>query len=209
MRRACSPVAGAALAWLIAGCARSHERERVDFERMRLQQRADVYASSGAFPSGAVALAPPDSTIPIEAAGDLSLTSARGDTGAAIPITATPELIGLGHERFTTYCAVCHGVAGFGGSLVALNMGPPRPPSLRRPAALAFPPAYIYSVATHGLGRMPAYSPQLSARERWAVAAYVKYLQRSTVVDGAAREDSARAAEITRIDSLSALEARR
>ena len=56
---------------------------------------------------------------------------------------------------------------------------------------------------------MPAYDPPLTARERWAVAAYVKYLQRGTYLDPAAREDSVRAAEIARIDSMAALEARK
>jgi mono/diheme cytochrome c family protein len=56
---------------------------------------------------------------------------------------------------------------------------------------------------------MPAYAPQLSTEERWAVAAYVKRLQRTTYLDPAARLDSARAVQNARIDSIAAAEARR
>ena len=48
-------LSGATTFSVLQGCARSHERDRVDFERMRLQQRYDVYAE-GAFPNGAVVL---------------------------------------------------------------------------------------------------------------------------------------------------------
>jgi mono/diheme cytochrome c family protein len=161
-------------------CRRSPERDGVDFERMRLQQRADLYAASGAFSNGAVMQTPPESTIAREAAADIGLVPANAVALERSPLPATLELITLGREKFATSCAVCHGTSGFGGSLVALNMGPPRPPSLRRPAALAFPAGYIFSVATHGLGRMPAYAPQLSPVDRWAVAAYVKRLQRTS-----------------------------
>ena len=208
-RRATSVALAVALALAAAGCTRSPERERVDFERMRLQQRGDLYAPTTAFTNGTVMQSPPDSTIPLEAAADPGSLSDSGATRAGLPLPATLEVITLGRQKFATYCAVCHGAGGFGGSLVALNMGPPRPRSLRRAPALTFTPGYIYSVATHGFGRMPAYDPQLTARERWAVAAYVKYLQRGTYLDPDAREDSVRAAEIARIDSIAALEARK
>lgn len=204
-----SLAAGVALVLAIAACTASPERERVDFERMRLQQRGDVYAASAAFPNGAVMQAPPESTVAVEASADLGPASDSALVRASLPMPATLAVITTGRQKFATYCAACHGTAGFGGSIVALNMGPPRPPSLRRPAALAFPPGYIYSVATHGFGRMPPYAPQLTSQERWAVAAYVKYLQRRPLLDRAAREDSIRAAEIVRIDSTAAIEARR
>lgn len=208
-RRIIASVASVALPVIALACTHSSERDRVDFERMRLQQRGDVYAATGAFSNGAVMQAPPESTIARETADDIALLPDSAATLAKAPLPATLELITVGRLKFATYCAVCHGTAGFGGSIVALNMGQPRPPSLRRPAALAFPAGYIYSVATHGLGRMPAYAPQLSTEERWAIAAYVKRLQRTTFLDPAAREDSARAVQIAKIDSIAAVEARR
>ena len=202
-------LSGATTFSVLQGCARSHERDRVDFERMRLQQRYDLYAE-GAFPNGAVVQTPPDSSVPREALADSAMTAhAAVPAAATLPIPVTPALLATGKQKFATYCAVCHGAAAFGGSLVAVDMGPPRPPSLRRPAALSFPAGYIYTVATNGLRRMPAYAPQLTVRERWAVVAYVQQLQHDTHRDVAALADSTRAAQITHIDSIAALEARK
>lgn len=202
----------ACCAVLLAGaqaCSYSRERERVDFERMRLQQRYDLYAE-GAFPNGAVVQTPPDSTVSREAvAGSITVPTAPTGTTAGIPVVITSQLLAVGRQKYTTYCAVCHGVAAFGGSVVATNMGPPRPPSLRRPAALTFPASYIFTVATHGLGRMPPYAPQLTDHERWAVVAYVQQLQRDPSRDAATLADSARGAQLARVDSIAALETRK
>jgi mono/diheme cytochrome c family protein len=57
-------------------------------------------------------------------------------------------------------------------------MDPPTPPSLLDSARRALSAARVYSVVTHGFGRMPPLASSLSARDRWAVAAYVGALQR-------------------------------
>ncbi len=206
MRRVCAALGVVCLTAACAGGS-SRERERVDFERMRLQQRYDVYQTSGVFANGAVEQPPPAGTVARESATDTGsvgsgLTGGRAVT--AIPIPVTHLLLALGQRQFGIYCAVCHGAAAFGGSLVALNMGPPRPPSLRSTAAMGLPAGYIFSVATHGQGRMPAYAPQLSTAERWAVVAYVQQLQRTPASGPAAAADSLRALEIARIDAAAA-----
>jgi mono/diheme cytochrome c family protein len=195
---------GIGLLTAASACTRSGERERVDFERMRLQQRYDLYQASRSFANGAADQAPPPGTIARERANDTGSIGSGLTNGLAvtsIPTSVGPQALALGAQKFAIHCAVCHGPAGFGGSLVASNMGPPRPPSLRSTAALGLPAGYIFSVATLGKGRMPPYAPQLSTDERWAVAAYVKQLQRSPVSGPAEVEDSLRALEITRVDS--------
>ncbi|HVZ23633.1 MAG TPA: cytochrome c, partial [Vicinamibacterales bacterium] len=37
----------------------------------------------------------------------------------------------------------------------------------------------LYATVTGGAGFMPSYAPELDVRERWAVVAYVRALQRS------------------------------
>jgi mono/diheme cytochrome c family protein len=69
---------------------------------------------------------------------------------------------------------------------------------------LAQPAGYTFAVATNGKGRMPSFSAQLTAEERWAVVAYLQDLQQSPAVTAAQRADSARAAEIQAIDSAAA-----
>jgi mono/diheme cytochrome c family protein len=189
----------------LSACGKATERERVDFERMRIQQRADLYDASHVFSSGGVMQAPPAGTISRESAADTGVI-ATGMNGKAfattIPIAVTPALLDTGRKQFTIYCAVCHGPAAFGGSLVAANMGPPRPPSLRRAAMLARPIGYVYYVATNGLGRMPPYNWQLTARERWAIAAYLQRLQRSPATDSISTTDSLNALAYARWDSI-------
>ncbi|QAT89152.1 hypothetical protein EJ065_7637 [Corallococcus coralloides] len=44
---------------------------------------------------------------------------------------------------------------------------------------LQHPPGFYFAVISHGFGVMPAYGPQLTPRERWAVVAYLRALGRS------------------------------
>lgn len=171
----------------VAACRSSTERERMDFERMRVQQKSHLYENMRT---------PPPGTVTRESAAD---------SGAAI---VTPASLAIGQQKFGIYCAVCHGAAAFGGSLVAENMGQPRAPSLRTATALALSPRGIYDVATHGKGRMPPYAPQLTPEERWAVAAYVVRLQHTAATTPEAIADSLRAIEIQGIDSALARERR-
>lgn len=196
------------VAWLAAAgaCGRARDSRPSDFDRMRVQARYDLYQPSRAFADGGVMQPPPAGTVARESAADTGVVGsgmAAGVAATVIPVPVSPALLALGGRKFVLYCAVCHGPAAFGGSVVAWNMGPPRPPSLRTAAAMAFPAGHIYAVATQGQGRMQGFAPQLSTAERWAVAAYVKQLQR-TAPDSAAVEDSLRALEIARVDAAAA-----
>lgn len=190
----------------LTACARrTTERERVDFERMRLQQRGSVYGASPVFANGAIMQAPPAGTMARQSAGDTGVVATGmfgGRAATTIPEPISAESLARGAGKFRIYCAVCHGAAGFGGSTVAENMGPPRPPSLRGARVLAAPPGYIFGVATNGLGRMPSYASALTARERWDVVAYIEKLTRTPPTTREAIADSVRAIAIQRMDSL-------
>ena len=194
----------------VAGCTKSHEREPGDFERMRIQQREEPYASNGLAPIEHMRH-PPAGTLSRESESDSGAIGSgmlAGQPVSSVPLPITPKLLALGRRKFDVYCAVCHGAGGFGGSIVAANMGAPRPPSLRSAAVRALPAGYVFTVATHGIGRMPPYAPQLTARERWAVVAYLEELQRATSTTPEQREDSLRAIDIRAIDSTMAAEQR-
>ena len=136
-----------------------------DFERMRHQDKYKLYGESGVFGDGNAMQAPPAGAVPIEV--------------EQAPQTIDLSLVQLGQERFTVYCAACHGVLGDGHTPVAAHMPLRQPPSLHDPTIVAFTPERIYTVITQGYGFMPSYATQLSVRERWAVVAYVRALQRS------------------------------
>jgi mono/diheme cytochrome c family protein len=193
----------------VTACVKSPERERIDFERMRVQQRYGLYGTSAVFANRQSMQPPPYGTVSRESAQDTGIVGTGMSAGVQVvapPIAITPDLLVLGEQKFTIYCAVCHGDGGFGGSIVAQNMGAPRPPSLRSAAMLAQRSGYIFAVATHGKGRMPSYAPQLTPEERWAVVAYVRQLQRSAPATPQQRADSLRAIEIRAIDSALAVE---
>jgi mono/diheme cytochrome c family protein len=196
---------------VVAACGRARERERVDFERMRLQQRYEAYGASDVFPNRSSMQTPPSGTVTRESGADTGAIGTGMSAGrqvARVPIAISPERLATGERKFTVYCAVCHGVAAFGGSRVAQNMGPPRPPSLRSAAVLARPAGYIFGVATHGIGRMPAYTPELTTEERWDVVAYIEQLQHTPPTTAIAVDDSLWALSIARLDSTVAARAR-
>jgi mono/diheme cytochrome c family protein len=109
----------------------------------------------------------PEGVVPRER--DLSL--------ATPPLTA--ETLELGHAKFDQICGACHGLVGDGQSEVALKMSIKPPPSLHDPRIRAMSTPDIYRTITEGYGLMPRVTAQLDARERWAVAWYVRALQLS------------------------------
>ena len=199
MRRV--PLEPAVLVVALAALACGPGRERPDFERMRQQQRYDPFEASAVFPDGSAMQSPPPGTVAREAvAGPSSVTAGTQGGGfvGGVPLPITPELLAEGRGRFAIYCAVCHGAGGFGGSIVAANMGARRPPSLRTAELRARPAGYVFSVVTQGKGRMPSYAWALSVRQRWAVVAYLGALQAAHPTDRAEMEDSLYAAELAR-----------
>lgn len=90
-----------------------------------------------------------------------------------------------GKQRFEIYCGACHGLAGDGNGLVAgraaeLAQGYWVPPTSLHDAKIREQPiGRIFYTITNGKGKMGGYSSQINAEDRWAIALYVRALQRS------------------------------
>lgn len=96
-----------------------------------------------------------------------------------------------GQERFDIYCAPCHGVVGDGDGLIAQRTRwlaeTLRDPgsaslniiSLHDDRLRTMPDGQMYSVVTHGIRTMPAYSQSIPNKDRWAIVSYVRALQLS------------------------------
>jgi hypothetical protein len=95
-----------------------------------------------------------------------------------IPLPLNRATLALGHARFDTFCAACHGVVGDGVSVPARFMGR-RPPSLHEQRVRELAPGDIFHTVTHGYGVMPSYANALTVPERWAIVGYVQALQLS------------------------------
>lgn len=86
-----------------------------------------------------------------------------------------------GKERFDIFCSHCHGAIGDGKGMIAQ-----RGLSLRKPPASyhtdrlrAMPLGYFFDVMTFGHGVMFPFNYRVKTDDRWAIAAYIRVLQRS------------------------------
>ena len=93
------------------------------------------------------------------------------------PVRPTAESIGLGKERFETFCVPCHGPEAKGGVTgpVALKFVPP--PDLTNAALQGGrTDGYWHSYIMVGGAVMPAYSEALSSPEAWSIVNYLRTL---------------------------------
>ncbi|HEV3438730.1 MAG TPA: cytochrome c, partial [Gemmata sp.] len=124
------------------------------------------------------------------------------------PFEITQTDLKRGQERFTIYCAVCHGPLGNGQGKI-WERGYLTPTSFHtdvvgdhevrvehpRDVPLGYsrnyglwgikiplrdvPVGYIFEVITKGFAGMPSYSAQIPPADRWRIIAYVRVLQLS------------------------------
>jgi mono/diheme cytochrome c family protein len=88
------------------------------------------------------------------------------------------EIAERGRERYDVFCLPCHGVAGHGdGMIVKRGFAPP--PSYHIPRLREAPVGHFYDVITNGYGTMYSYASRVPVRDRWAIAQYIRVLQRS------------------------------
>lgn len=95
----------------------------------------------------------------------------------------------LGQRKFNTYCAPCHGQSGNGGGIIGKRAGPVLVPSSLINTDKAsgvvvreYADGEIFEVISNGRRTMKGYRTQISARDRWAIVAYVRVLQRQNGV---------------------------
>jgi mono/diheme cytochrome c family protein len=96
----------------------------------------------------------------------------------ALPFPLTAAVLDRGEQRFNIYCSPCHGPTGKGDGMI-VRRGYRQPPSYHSDRLQQAPIGHFFDVMTNGFGAMPDYRAQISARDRWAIAAYVRALQLS------------------------------
>jgi len=133
------------------------------------QRRYDEYEQAPLFPNGMAMQAPPGGTV--DRVMELPAASAQRP-----PMNLA--LLERGRERFDIYCAPCHGYAGDGDGVI-VSRGFPHPPSYHGQRLRDAPDAHLYDVISNGYGVMFSYADRVEPRDRWAIAAYIRALQRS------------------------------
>ena len=165
-------VAIAACCLLASGCRQD----------MFNQPKVKPLARSDFFDDGMGARAPVEGTIARgELRADRVFYTGIGPDGkfvAALPVFLTRALLVRGHERFDIFCSPCHGRVGDGRGMIA-QRGFKSPPSFHIDRLRQQPIGYFFDVMTNGFGQMSGYAAQVSAEDRWAIAAYLRALQLS------------------------------
>jgi len=165
------PACGLAAGLLAAGCRQD----------MHDQPRYKPYARSDFFADQRSARPLVEGTIARDHLRDdavLYTGKSAGKPIDAFPFAVSAAVMDRGHERFDIFCSPCHGRTGAGDGMI-VRRGYRKPPTFHQDRLRQAAPGYVFDVITNGFGAMPDYAQQIPVRDRWAIAAYIRALQRS------------------------------
>jgi mono/diheme cytochrome c family protein len=149
---------------------------------MQDQPRYKPLAASDFFKDGASARPlVPDTVARGEARLDSLLYTGKVD-GVLVdefPFPITKAVLDRGQQRFDIFCSPCHGPLGDGDGMVVRRGFKILPPSYHIDRLRDAPVGHFFDVMTNGFGAMQDYRAQVSVRDRWAIAAYIRALQLS------------------------------
>ena len=175
------------------------------FSDMKRQSKVKFQKPSSFFSDGRGARPPVDGTIPMgydipghpvqnseipkedissplgefSAGTDYMNTGKMGDQwGTGMPLPVTRELLERGRKVFTIDCAVCHGATGQGNGITSkyglLGIANYHQDKYRQMAD-----GQIFNTITNGYNTMMAYADKVTVKDRWAIIAYIRALQKS------------------------------
>ena len=114
-------------------------------------------------------------------ADDAYSTGVIGDKYIGLnPEKIDRALIERGQKRFNIYCTPCHDRTGSGRGIVPTRFPSWLPSNLQDPRQKAMVDGEIFNIITIGRRTMPPYATQIPEKDRWAIVAYVRALQRTT-----------------------------
>jgi mono/diheme cytochrome c family protein len=152
---------------------------------MDTQEKLKAYRANDFFADGRAMRPIPEGTV---ARGHLDddphffqgLSGGASATSLPAGFTADEATLRRGRERYDIYCAPCHDRAGDGQGTVAARLGV-KPPTFHDARVKDLPIGGIFQAITKGVNapNMPSYAVQIDARDRWAIAAYVRVLQKA------------------------------
>ena len=175
------------------------------FGDMKRQDKVRFQRPSSFFADGRAARPPVDETIPMgfdipghpmqnsgapkddidsplgefSAGTDYLNTGKMGDQwGTGLPLPVTIELVRRGQKEFTINCAVCHGATGQGNGITS-KYGLNGIANYHQDKYRQMADGQIFNTITHGYNTMMAYGDKVTVKDRWAIIAYIRALQRS------------------------------
>lgn len=170
----------------LSGCANFPTRSRPievwdDMDRQQKYKAQTLYRGRGLFADSRSNRMPVAGTVAVGHQKDDDAVF-RGVVNAQYvgknPIKIDAALLKTGQSKFNTYCSPCHDRTGSGQGIV-----PKRtlwlPANLHEDRIVAMADGELYDVISNGRRTMHGYRFQILERDRWAVVAYVRALQRS------------------------------
>lgn len=96
------------------------------------------------------------------------------------PVDLTKSFLYQGKDRYEIFCTPCHGYVGDGqGIIMTGGYGFVPAPSYHIDRIRNMPDGELYSAIANGVRTMPSYAHQVPVRDRWAIVAYIRALQKS------------------------------
>jgi mono/diheme cytochrome c family protein len=163
------------------------------FDQDRYDPQAEIKPAddgSKLFADGRTMRPPVAHTVPRERVIDPEIGQGRlaDDSGYVMQIPAQvieqaggmEKLATRGHERYDIYCTPCHDGTGHGkGMVIERGKFNPAPPTFHQQRIQQMPDGQLYATISNGVRMMPAYAPQITVQDRWAIVSYVRALQLS------------------------------
>lgn len=168
---------------ILAGCAGPQRVPPIEvWPDMDRQEKYKAQSPSPLFSDGRSTRRPVEGTVALgqlREDGVLYSGVSEGQWVGKNPVEITPDLLRRGQQRYNIYCTPCHDRTGQGQGIVPKKASW-IPTNLMEDRVFAMPDGEIYTVIADGRRTMPGYKYQISERDRWAIVAYVRALQRSS-----------------------------
>jgi mono/diheme cytochrome c family protein len=172
---------------LVAGCGSKRTPPIQVFPDMKDQPKYLPQTASRFFSDGRELRPPVPGTV---ARGYLKddefYTGMRDGAFVANPLPMDRATLMRGQERYNIYCTPCHDRTGSGRGIVALRSSSWLPSDLTEARIRQMRDGQVFDTITHGKRTMPGYRFQVGERDRWAIVAYLRALERAaagTVAD--------------------------
>jgi mono/diheme cytochrome c family protein len=186
---AASVLALATLQGCMRGCPSSKPPIHVN-PSMFNQPKYRPYAASAFFYNGAAMRPPVPGTIARgHLPGDPLLETGKNPDGSPVaisPLASDDAVLARGRERFGIYCQPCHDERGEGKGVLFQRAKVPTANLLDK-RIRELPDGSLFDAITNGKGLMPAYRYPIHARDRWAIIAYLRSLEKAAIAREASR----------------------
>lgn len=167
----------ALVAVALSGCSKDNKKPAIDY----MPHMNDSFAVKAQHlgPFGEGMRTPPKGTLAVNQPSPYRYAKDPEGAGSTLknPVPRTKPMLVRGQHLYNTYCIVCHGTRGEGNGSIVPKF--PQPPSLHSEKVRNWNDGRLFHIMTMGQNLMPSYATQLNEEERWAVANYVRVLQRS------------------------------